>query len=227
MRSIAATTSTTLSISWWVLGAVAVGLVIVAVAAGGLARRRVTVRLAGALAGPPVRVYRGPSGEALPLYLRVRLTRLSRRRSASDIALHLYAIADIRLHLVRYGPLQELTSREVKKAKGGSRSLQVSGVTIDKWEPVPFEDMEVWTTVPTVPGKYLGWTTSFEQGGVGGSGVCRFVSRCGATASPCARSATWVRGGCGHSAGSSRPIRTICRVFGRWGRPIGSGPPIS
>jgi hypothetical protein len=147
----------------------------VAVAAVCLARRRVTVRLAGAVAGRPVRALRGPCGEPLPLCLRVRLTRLSLRRSAIEIALHFHAIADIRLHLVRYGPLQELTSREVRKAKGGSHSLQISGVTIDKWEPVPFEDMEVWTTVPAEPGKYLAWTTSFEQGGVGGSGVSRFV----------------------------------------------------
>jgi hypothetical protein len=157
MRSVATTTSTTTSLSWWMLGVVAAGLVVVAVAAVCLARRRVTVRLAGAVAGRPVRALRGPCGEPLPLCLRVRLTRLSLR------------------HLVRYGPLQELTSREVRKAKGGSHSLQISGVTIDKWEPVPFEDMEVWTTVPAEPGKYLAWTTSFEQGGVGGSGVSRFV----------------------------------------------------
>jgi hypothetical protein len=154
---------------------VAAGLVVVMLVMVGLARRSVSVRLAGAAAGRPVHAYRGPCGEALPLYLRVHMKRLSLSRGASEIALHLYAIADIRLHLVRYGPTQELTSREVKNAKGGSHSLRVGGITIDKWEPVPFEGMEVWTTVPALPGKYLAWTTSFEQGVAGGSGVSRFV----------------------------------------------------
>jgi hypothetical protein len=170
MRSVA----TNLTLSWWVFGAIVAGLVLVALALG-LARRRVTVRLAGSAAGPGVRASRGPCGEALPLYLRARMKRLSWGRGASETALHLYAVADIHLHLVRYGPTQELTSREVKNGKGGTRTVSVSGVAIDKWEPVPFEDMEVWTTVPAAPGKYLAWATSFGHGGAGASGVSRFV----------------------------------------------------
>jgi hypothetical protein len=161
--------------SWAMLGATVAGLVIAIVGFTFLVRPRVTVKLARSVAGPGVRTFRGHCGEAFPLCLRIRMKRLSLRRGAADIVLNIHAISDVRLHVARYGATQEFTSRDVKKGKGPSRSMQVTGVKIDKWEPTPFEDAEVWITVPQPGGKYLAWTTSFTHAGGGGIGVTRFV----------------------------------------------------
>jgi hypothetical protein len=90
---------------------------------------------------------------------------------ASEIELNIHVISDIILHLARYGPAQELTRREVKNGKGSTRSMDVGGIKIDKWEPVPFEEVETWITVPEWAGKYLAWITSFAPGGSGSLGV--------------------------------------------------------
>jgi hypothetical protein len=167
------TGTTTLTVSWWMLGAVAGAVIVVLVVAIHLARPRVTVRLADAVAGATVRTLRGESGDALPLCLRARVARGSWRRGAVDVGLGIHVIAEIHLHLARYGPTNELTVREVKKGKGSSQAVQVAGLTVDRWEPVPYEDVEVWLTVPAGEGKYLAWTTT--RAGSGGSGVSRFV----------------------------------------------------
>lgn len=167
------TGTTTLTVTWWMLGAVAAAVVVVLVVAIHFSRPRVTVRLAGAVAGATVRTLRGPSGDALPLCLRVRVGRGSWRRGAVDIGLGIHVISEIHLHLARYGPSHELTVREVKKSKGSSHAVQVGGLAVDRWEPVPYEDVEVWVTVPAPEGKYLAWTST--QAGSGGSGVNRFV----------------------------------------------------
>jgi hypothetical protein len=162
--------------SWVMLVAVVAGVVVVMGVFTLLVRPRVTVKLARTVAGPRVRTFRGHCGEAFPLCLRIHMKRLSLRRSAADIVLNIHAISDVRLHVARYGATQEFTSRDVKMGKGPSRSMQVSGAKIDKWEPTPFEDVEVWITVPPAGGKYLAWTTSFTHaGGTGGTGVTRFV----------------------------------------------------
>jgi hypothetical protein len=161
--------------SWVMLIAVIAGVVVVGGAFTLLARPRVTVKLARTVAGPRVRTFRGHCGEAFPLCLRIHMKHLFLRRSAADIVLNIHAISDVRLHVARYGATQEFTSRDVKNGKGPSRSMQVSGVRIDKWEPTPFEDLEVWITVPPAGGKYLAWTTSFAHAGGGATGVTRFV----------------------------------------------------
>jgi hypothetical protein len=161
--------------SWVMIVAVVAGVVVVGGVFTLLVRPRVTVKLARTVAGPRVRTFRGHCGEAFPLCLRIHMKHLSLRRSAADIVLNIHAISDVRLHVARYGATQEFTSRDVKNGKGPSRSMQVSGVKIDKWEPTPFEDVEVWITVPPVVGKYLAWTTSFPHPGGGGTGVTRFV----------------------------------------------------
>ena len=154
--------------SWVMLVAVVAGVVVVGGVFTLLVRPRVTVKLARTVAGPRVRTFRGHCGEAFPLCLRIHMKHLSLRRSAADIVLNIHAISDVRLHVARYGATQEFTSRDVKNGKGPSRSMQVSGVKIDKWEPTPFEDVEVWITVPPAGGKYLAWTTSFPHAGGGG-----------------------------------------------------------
>jgi hypothetical protein len=166
---------TTLMMSWVMLAAVIAGVVVVGGMFTLLVRPRVTVKLARTVAGRRVRTFRGHCGEAFPLCLRIHMKHLSLRRSAADIVLNIHAISDVRLHVARYGATQEFTSRDVKSGKGPSRSMQVGGVRIDKWEPTPFEDVEVWITVPPAGGKYLAWTTSFTHAGGGGTGVTRFV----------------------------------------------------
>jgi hypothetical protein len=161
--------------SWVMLVALIAGVVVVGGVFTLLVRPRVTVKLARTVAGRRVRTFRGHCGEAFPLCLRIHMKQLSLRRSAADIVLNIHAISDVRLHVARYGATQEFTSRDVKNGKGPSRSMQVSGVKIDKWEPTPFEDVEVWITVPPARGKYLAWTTSFIHAGGGGTGVTRFV----------------------------------------------------
>jgi hypothetical protein len=167
--------STTLTLSWFILGVVIAGLLVSLLALRYGSRPRVKVKLASAVAGRRVRTFRGDCGEALPLCLRVRMKTLSGRRGASEIELNIHVISEVLLHLARYGPTQELTSREVKGGKGASRSLNVSGVKVDKWEPTPFEDVELWLTAPMLPGRYLAWTTSFAHGEGGATGVSRFV----------------------------------------------------
>jgi hypothetical protein len=167
--------ATTFTVSWAMVGAIGAGLIVVVLALTYLARPRIGVRLVAAAAGPSLRTVRGQCGESMPLCLRVRMKHLTGRRGTSEIELNVHVISDIHLHLARYGPTQELTSRDVRHGKGASHSVQVGGIKIDKWEPTPFEDVEVWITAPVPAGKYLAWTTSFAHAGVGATGVTRFV----------------------------------------------------
>ncbi len=167
--------STTLTLSWCILGAVVLGLLVAVLAFRHIAGPRISATLGSATSRRRVGTLRGRCGEAVPVRFRVRMRRFSSRRGASEIEINVHFIADVLLHLARYGPTQALTGRDVQIGKGQTRSVTARGIKIDKWEPTPFEDLEVWVTVPLRSGRYLAWTTSFVHGGAGAIGVSRFV----------------------------------------------------
>lgn len=114
-------------------------------------------------------------GNAVGIRFRVSLKFLSVWRAAASISVIVNMIQPIDPHFILYGPNLDKYCCKPGVSKGSARHVAAHGISLVRWEPAPWEDVEVWFTVPNENGNYLVWITTLAYGTADGTGVSRYV----------------------------------------------------